>query len=277
MTGIRPERPIQADWLALRRPLDDAARAPARELYDELAAWVPAALGPVEMFDLGAGTGANQAHLAGRLPFETRWTLLDHDPALLSHPGQGPGRRVLAGIEDLPALLGQSARERPGAARVVTCSALLDLLGTRELDELAQTLHAAGVPGLFALTVTGALDCVPPDEGDRPVRDAFDAHQTRGARPGPGASAYLADACRALGARVVAVSTPWHINTADAAVRPFARRWLRDRAGAAAEQDPGAAPRFDGWLARRLEQVDRGTFRAAVGHEDLLVLPRRLG
>lgn len=275
--GARPERPIEADWLALRRPLDDAAREPARELYDVLAAWLPAAPGPVEVFDLGAGTGANQAHLAGRLPFETRWTLLDHDPALLSHPGQGPGRRVLAGIEELPGLLAESARERPPAARVVTCSALLDLLATSHLDELAKTLHAAAVPGLFALTVTGVVDCEPRDDGDQAVRGAFDAHQARGDRPGPGASAYLAAACRALGARVLAVPTPWHIDTAGAAVRPFARRWLRDRAGAAAEHDPGAAWLVDEWLARRLDQVDRGSLRAVVGHEDLLVLPGRAG
>lgn len=276
----RPERPIEADWLALRRDMDDAAREAAQPLCAELAAWhrarvpvdVPADA-PVEVFDLGSGTGANQAYLSRRLPFPTRWTLLDHDPALLSHPGQGPGRRVLAGVEELPGLLEASSRERPGVAQVVTCSALLDLLAADDLDGLAATLHAAGAPGLFALTVTGSVEIDPPERADETVRRCFDAHMAREGRPGPGAGPYLAEAARTLGARVVDVPTPWRIDTGDPATRAFARRWLTDRAAAAVEQDAAERPAVHEWLVRRLRQVDGGTLKARVGHVDLLVLP----
>ena len=62
--GGRPERPIAADWLALRRAADSAARDRAgglvRRLNDHLG-------GTVTVFDIGAGTGANRAYLAPRL------------------------------------------------------------------------------------------------------------------------------------------------------------------------------------------------------------------
>ena len=270
-----PDRPIAADWLTLRRPFDESARETTWPLWRELATWLLATPNsdPVQMFDLGAGTGANQAYLQPRLPFPTAWTLLDHDASLLSHPGQGPGRRVLAGVQELPRLLDGSSKGPAPIAAVVSCSALLDLLSVAELDGLSEALLSRGVPGLFALTVTGEVSSSPPDDGDELVASAFDAHQARAGRPGPKASAHLAAACRARGAHLSAIPTPWHIDTADPASRPFARRWLSDRAAAALEQAPDSAPALRAWVARRLAQIEGGTFRAVVGHEDLLVLP----
>lgn len=279
----RPERPIEADWLALRRPVDTAAREPARVLLAELAAWLTARRGAqgsagVHVFDLGAGTGANQAYLAPRLPFASRWTLLDHDPELLSHPGHGPGERVVAGIADLPRLLDTAAGGNDDVP-VVTCSALLDLLTAAELDVLADALASRAVPALFALTVTGQVHGTPADPSDDLVTRAFDAHQGRSGRPGPAATAYLRSACAQRGLRVHGVPTPWHIDTGDTgdgAVRAFALRWLEDYAAAAREQasaDAASVNQVNAWADRRAAQARAGTLTVTVGHEDLLILP----
>ncbi len=272
---------IAADWLTLRRPFDERAREAAGSLLDLLAARYGAS-GLVDVFDLGAGTGANHAHLRDRLPFPTRWTLIDHDPELLADAGHGTGRRVLAGVDGLGRLLDEAAEAARAngtaeAARangqLVTCSALLDLLTADELDELAATLASRGVPALFALTVTGEVRWEPVDADDAGVAAAFNAHQARSGRPGPHASAYLARACRARGAHVVVVPTPWRIETGDPGVRPFVARWVTERAAAATEQVPQDRSGAAGWVGRRLAQIEAGTARVVVGHDDLLILP----
>lgn len=309
MTGNPgPDRPIAADWLALRRAPDEEARGAAAGLLADLAEHLaerardatgtPETIdwaGPVAVVDVGAGTGANRAYLAPRLPFPTAWTLLDHDPALLGDDGNDGCRRVLGGIAELPALLA----EVPPWRGLVTCSALLDLLSAADLDALVGAVTAAGVPALFALTVTGAVTIEPADAGDETVRAAFDAHQARAGRPGPGAARYVAQAARRAGAQVRQARTPWRLTADASAARPFLRRYLTDRAAAAAEVlddlsvdvarvdrarvdvarldaapvDDAAAARVGAWLDRRLSAVEEGTLRLTVEHVDLLLLP----
>lgn len=308
MTGEAPlERPIAADWLGLRRAPDEAAREAAGGLLARLAA---AYDGPgaddnagrargsldgrgrstesgahgIAVIDVGAGTGANRAYLQPRLPFPTTWTLLDHDPALLADGGNTGCRRVLGGIETIPALLAELA-PRP---RLVTCSALLDLLSAAELDALVAAVLDAGVPALFALTVTGGVRIDPADEADALVGQAFDAHQARAGRPGPGAASYVERAARAAGAAVHRATTPWRVGAQDAGAVAFLGRYLTDRADAAAEHAaeharrhcPGGgsdAARVAGWLSRRLAALDAGDLRLVVDHVDLLVLPGPTG
>lgn len=297
------ERPIAADWLALRRPVDERARAAADPLLARLGAHLAErghnGLEPVELVDIGAGTGANRAYLINRLPFPTTWTLLDHDSTLLDHedhhgpasrergPGvaQGSGeacavRRVVAGVEELGALLA-----RPdGGTRVVTCSALLDLLTAEQMDTLLAALLGTRTPALLALTVTGAVAMEPTDPQDANVWSAFDTHQARDGRPGPGAVSYLADRARAGGAVVVEAATPWMVGWAgsqEGAPAPevaFLTRFLTDRAEAAEEQllaqgDDAGVSLARGWLNRRLADAAAGRLRLTLGHLDLLILP----
>lgn len=284
-----PERPIAADWLALRRAADERARDAAAPLLADLTAHLAgltahladltAHLGGarralprpgadiVAVVDVGAGTGANRSYLAPRLPFRTAWTLLDHDPALLGAEDNEGCRRVLGGVAELPGLLAELG---PGP-RLVTCSALLDLLSAPDLDALVEAVLGAGVPALFALTVTGGVRIEPADPDDELVREAFDAHQARAGRPGPGAAEYVAAAVRARsalrgsgvsegegrgtpesqGARVLTAPTPWLLGATsssapnwrgeghtvpESAEAGFLRRYLTDRAAAAVEQ-----------------------------------------
>lgn len=270
----RPARPIAADWLALRREADQSAREGTARLVTRLWRYLhdshdePRARAGerVHIIDVGAGTGANQSWLAPRLPFPATWTLLDHDPELLHHPIQGHGRRVVAGISHLDELLAHDE----AWARVVTCSALLDLLSYDELDHLADLLAATRTPALFSLTVTGGVSYAPADEADVRLQAAFDTHQGRHDLAGPSAAAHLASRIEGLGAEVVRAHTPWRLAAGHTAL---IERFLTDRVDAAREAQPGIEGVACAWLGRRLGQARAGTLAVVVDHEDLLILP----
>lgn len=255
---IDPDRRIAADWLALRRRADTAARDRARHLVDRVAA-----LRPATAVDVGAGTGANHAYLAPLLP-ATDWLLLDHDADLLGAAPPGAAR-VVGGVEALGALVAAAA-----TPVLVTCSALLDLLDADQLAGLADVLARPGVVGLFALTVDGRFTLDPPHPVDHDLVTAFNAHQRRDARPGPDAAAHLAGLCRERGLTVEASDTPWVLEASDGALLV---RLLRERAVAASEADPGRRADFAAWLAARERYATDGVLRVEVGHVDLLVRP----
>jgi len=256
----RPERPIAADWLAVRRAADTVARDGASGLLRELTRRTS---GTLTVFDVGAGTGANQAYLAPRLGVGSRWVLLDHDADLLNAPGNGAAERVLGGIGELDRMVSATSGER-----LITCSALLDLLTTADLDELAAVLARHRVSGLFCLTVDGSVRFEPSHRFDDAVADAFNAHQSRDGRPGPAAAAYLTARCEELGLAVRQASTPWLL---DADSAPLVGRLLAERADAAVEWRPELARSARLWLADRQRSLDQGVLTVRVGHVDLLV------
>ncbi|MGP5318601.1 class I SAM-dependent methyltransferase [Arthrobacter rhombi] len=272
----RLERPIASDWLALRRPADERAREASRPLLHALADhfFVSEEVPVVEVIDIGAGTGANQAWLAPRLDFHQRWTLLDHDPELLElvpdHQQDGPVQqvtRVVAGIEDLGAL-----DQATGQHCLVTCSALLDLLSTAQLDGLSDFLVERGIPALLSLSVTGDVEPDPAHPFDAEINAAFNDHQSRDPLAGPAAVGYTAERLRNAGMRVQLMDTPWRLEAADG---PLMRRYLQDRAQAVTEQNPALAAAADAWLADRLARESEGRLRLGIGHQDLLCLPPR--
>lgn len=258
----RPERPIAAGWLALRRAADTSARDGAAWLLSELTERLAE---PLTVFDIGAGTGANQAYLTPRLGVSSRWVLLDHDADLLLAPGHGSAERVLGGIGELRGLVAAAS-----GPRLVTCSALLDLLSTDELDELAAVLSRMGVPGLFSLTVDGSLLLEPRHRFDEAISAAFNAHQARAGRPGPAAAAYLAQRCAQAGLVVRQAETPWLLGPGAEAL---IERLLTERADAAVEQQPGLAADAQQWLDDRLSSLRDEVLTVQVGHVDLLITP----
>jgi hypothetical protein len=67
--------------------------------------------------------------------------------------------------------------------------------------------------------------------------------------------------------------TPWRL---DASAHPgLLAEWLRGRAAAAVEQEPGLAEDAERWLAERLAAVAAGRLTAVVPHRDLLAVPER--
>ncbi|NMI00003.1 class I SAM-dependent methyltransferase [Pseudonocardia sp. K10HN5] len=267
-----------ADWLALRESADASARAP--ELVEgvraHLAAGARAGAASV-VRDLGCGTGSMGRWLAGRLPGPQLWILHDRDPALLAHAGTGmPG--VAADGAPVTAQTQQGdvtelrAAELAGTS-LVTASALLDLLTSEEVDELATACVEAGCAALLTLSVTGLVELAPSDPLDAEFAAAFDTHQRRctGGRRllGPDAGAAAADAFGRRGAAVASRTGSWRLGADQA---ELAEEWLRGWIGAACEQQPDLERRAGAYLRRRLDACTAGELRVVVGHVDVLAL-----
>lgn len=254
-----PERRIAADWRALRRRADLAARHLARRFDDEVVA-----LDPATAVDFGAGSGANHAHLAPLLP-GTTWVLLDRDADLLNDASPWV-TRVVGGVELLPSLVASAPKPL-----LLTAAAVLDGLDAAQLAAFADALARPGVVGLFSLTGDGTTRFDPPHSADELVGAAFNAHQCRGGVLGSSAADHLATLCEQRGLRVERTATPWRLGPSDG---PMVERLLRERAATATEQEPARAAEFGRWLTARLRQVASGTLAVEIGHVDLLVWGR---
>jgi len=300
---------FDAAWLALREPADATARAAdlASTLATVLAA--PKAVGaprpraarPLEVVDLGAGTGSGLRWLAPRLPGPQRWTLVDHDETLLAEapralaqwaearsaeaiPGPGPDAALIlrgAGLDLRVATLRRDLdadleRLSLGAADLIAGTALLDLVSAGWLERLAHA--AAGTPILFALTVDGRLSFAPSDPFDDAVRRAFERHQRGDKGFGPALGSAAARQAPAIlagaGYRIATADTPWHLGRGESAL---VGDLIEGYAAAAAET--GGLPPEDlrTWCARRQAAAAAGALSLTVGHVDLLALPADAG
>lgn len=174
--GARLERPVPADWLALREPADARAREEAGDallgplasaLADRAApgsAGGPGA-GPgddgarLHVLDVGAGTGAGARWLAPRLRARlgrgARWTLLDHDADLLDR----------ADVLDREDVLDRAARA-PGAAGERVHRVLGDLGRAADLLRGGAAGPGGGRAPVDLVTATALLDLLRPAEAD---------------------------------------------------------------------------------------------------------------
>jgi SAM-dependent methyltransferase len=270
---------FSADWLALREPADTRARAAGGGLLDALPGRSdPRGTGPRtedparygDVLDLGAGTGANFRYLHARLGTARRWTLVDHDPALLRRAvaNAGPGDPAPATLViDLAAALDQLPLPEGG---LVTASALLDLVSAPWLERLANRCRAARAAVLFALTYDGRVRCWPQERDDATVIALVNLHQRtdKGFGPalGPEAAAAAARQFGRAGYRLRRARSDWRIGPDEPALQAAL---LEGWAQAAREITPRATPKVDGWLRRRLQHLRRGRSTLSVGHEDL--------
>ncbi len=264
MTGF------SADWLALREPADRLARDRCLDLLDPLH---PVA----EVVDLGAGTGANFRYLRSHLPSVRRWTLVDHDPALLqvaastmpSPSGSADDRTLVETARiDLAAALDSVS----WAPRVlVTASALLDLVSEDWLLQLVAQCRDARAPVLFALNYDGRARLWPHEKADATIIALVNQHQRtdKGFGPalGPVAAAGVALALQRAGYRVRRARSDWRIDsTAPALQAALLEGW----AHAAREIAPHSSAAIDDWLRRRVRHLARGRCHLSVGHEDVV-------
>ena len=297
---------FSADWLALREPADLAARS--RILADELARVLRRAV-PIgerlQVLDLATGTGANLRALAPHIRGGQDWTLVDLDGRLLAeapartcawavargweatgHPGQtfvrGPeiDLTVSADVLDLRHLARSSDVAVPSASlivgrfqgcRLVTASALLDLLSEPQVAALAGLCQHAGAVVLFALTYDGRITCAPTEPDDEAIRALVNRHQRtdKGCGPalGPDAAARTAYLLTELGYHVRAEPSDWVLGPESAELQ---RQLLAGWAHAACEIAPEQSATITAWLARRLAHVDAARSTLTVGHTDLL-------
>jgi hypothetical protein len=257
-----------ADWLALREPLDAAARSDA--LTRAIAAVLPRDR-PLKVVDLGAGRGSNARYLAGRLPQPQEWLLVDEDAGLLAGVGNltqhYQTRQMNLGALDQAIFEGR---------HLVTASALLDLVSETWLRSLAAHCRGIGAAGLFALTYNGESRCSPIEPEDDAVRELMNRHQRSndkgfGRAAGPDAVDAAERCFSEAGYRVQRASSDWILLPE---ARELQRQLVEGWADAATEIAPGQSPMIRSWQSRRLAHIDAGRSRIIVCHEDLAAWPR---
>lgn len=264
MSGFDPA------WLALREPVDHRSRNAA--LLEAVAARF-AGREAITIIDLGCGTGSNLRALAPRLVGRQRWTLVDHDPALLTaaraRTSDTRAARVLEVTfvqANLAADLDRALGEAPD---LVTAAALFDLVSTAFIDRFVAAVTERRAAFYTVLTYDGMERWDPPHAADAAVHAAFLRHQARdkgfGPAAGPAATQALVSAFLARGYRVVTGDSPWVLGADDAELI------AANAAGIAqAARESGEAPEADveAWLAAR-----RVATACIVGHQDLLAVP----
>lgn len=296
---------FSAGWLAQREPFDRAARASAALAFDwpGLASRLrDAGQAAITVLDLGCGTGASLREIAPRLGGAQRWRLVDHDAGLLAalpaaltwwaHAQgwqavpEGAGLRIDGGglrvdVEWVRADLATDFDTvRFDAARLVTCSALLDLVSPAWLEALVARCADVGAAVCWALSVDGRIAWADADADDALVHDAFRAHQRRDKGFGPAlgdAAVGVARRCLAAAAyRLDAAESDWVIDGKRGASDCAMLGTLIDgMAQAAREQCPMHAMRIDAWRTRRHAALHTTGLR--IGHVDLLGWPASNG
>lgn len=265
---------VSPSWLDLREAADAAARA--RELVAELQRRLPPESWLIH--DLACGSGAMGRWLAPLLSGPQRWLLQDRDADLLElaavHvPGPAADGAEVA-VETRVSDITRLGPDAFAGATLVTASALLDLLTWDELTALIDACFVAGCPVLFALSVTGHVQLLPPDPLDARLAAAFNAHQRRetprGRLLGPDAVNAAAEGFRRLGAEVIVRPSPWRLGATES---ELAVEWLTGWVHAACEQEPALVADADLYRRRRLREAAAGVLAVTVGHADLLVLP----
>ena len=285
MSGFAP------DWLALREPIDAAARDAA--LARAFAAALPR---PARLADLGAGTGANARVLAPLIGGDQHWLLVENDPALcaaqraalvdwaryLGHPARaeanivtvaaerGTWRFASLGLD----LAGDWRALETAALDAVSCAAFLDLASAGWIERLAAWLAARRLPFHAALTVDGRRVWSPPAPEDAAVAAAFRRDQARdkglGRGLGGAAAEHAVRCLTAQGFTVSAAASDWRLGAGE---RALLEALVRGEAEAALAAAPEAATGIRTWRERRLAQAAAATLGLTVGHRDLLALP----
>ena len=256
---------FSAEWLALREPADAAARSRALAI----AAAKTVRTSPVRALDLATGTGSNVRYLAGYLPFDQEWLLVDADERLLQQlPSRLPGLRFDARRVDLAAL--DDAQIVEGRA-LVTASALLDLVSARWVETFATLCGHAGPTVLFALTYDGRIALAPDDPDDVLVRDLVNRHQRTDKGFGPALGPEAAECAEAhftrAGYRMIRETSDWVLT---AEHQRLQTALIEGWASAATEIDPERSAVIASWRARRLSHLTESRSTMIVGHVDLL-------
>jgi len=271
---------FDADWLALREPIDHRSRAESL-LAPLCDTW--RARGWSRVLDLGTGAGSNLRYLAPRLPAGQRWVLVDHDP---DHLRTLRHAKAPASVRSLTIVPGDLVHEGLAAishADLVTASAVLDLVSEDWLCRVVDACADAGRGAHFALSYDGEIRWsaggAPGGQGeedpdDALVRDAVNAHQTgdkgMGTALGPAAGAVAERLFRRARYTTRLLKSPWRLGAADA---PLVLRLIAGWEDAAATFRPADAGRIHAWAERRRATVADGRFTLRVGHRDLLALP----
>lgn len=254
-------------WLDLREQADGRARDSA---LLRVAAACASQGGRTTVTDLGCGTGALMRALRGHLPAQSRWQLVDADPALLSVARERVGADAPCVM--LEADIGDIEVLPLAETGLVTASALLDLVSTEWLARLGRVLGTHAIPFYAALSYDGTMTWCEANDLDTAMVEAFNAHQRQdkglGHALGPAAPATAERILEAQGFTVRRADSPWLLGAGDADLH---RAFLGGVARAAAQAGMDAQDAA-GWLRFREHAAGRSGCR--IGHVDLLALPQ---
>jgi len=265
------------DWLDLREAADRRARD--SDLCARAIHWLQTAPSPdreAVVVDLGAGTGSTLRALDGAGHRPLLWRLLDHDPSLLAEAQRRHGGQT--SIETFAADLSDIGILPLDDARLVTASALFDLVSAEFLQTLAQALQRPSgqdpVGVYSALNYDGLTRWSPSHPLDDAVLEAFNRDQRRdkgfGPALGPAAADAMHDAFSRAGFQVFSASSPWVLDGADA---PLLSALITGIAAAVAGNSGVETSALEDWVRFRQSQVVFGS--CMVGHTDLLAVPVR--
>ncbi|SDO16524.1 glycosyltransferase [Vreelandella arcis] len=281
---------FSSPWLALREEVDRASRS--SRLATMAGEWLSTRATPYRLVDLGCGRGSNVHYLAPLLPGPQTWTLIDHDPNLLTEARARlmtlrDARGLPITTETQAASITNLEQLALNGAHLMTASALLDLVSKSWIDTLVAHCAANRQGLLMALSVTGEWwftdrqhRCVV-DENDQWILELFRAHQQRdkglGDALGGQAHATLVAAFEGQNYRVEEADTPWQLAAGDTDLETLMTSLVDGWAAAASEQTPAAAESIESWRAQRCQALASGELGIWVGHRDLLALPRGEG
>jgi hypothetical protein len=267
------------EWLNLREAADQRARNP--HLREQALHWLGLGsagaqqqIGEAIVVDLGTGTGSTLRALAAPGSQNLVWRLVDNDGLLLDEALRRHGKHYR--IEDYQSDLSVIGELPLGGARLVTASALFDLMPAAFIDALVNRLslyRAKLANGLYAaLNYDGTTVWNPAHPYDANVLGAFNEDQRRdkgtGLALGPEAGNYLVAALRQAGFTVQAAASPWRLGASDTAMTESLITGIAD---AVAESDGIDATLLANWCKFRLAHAASGT--CTVGHVDVLALP----
>lgn len=257
------------DWLDLREDADRRARD--SDLRERAIDWLAQDTSPV-VVDLGAGTGSTLRSFPVRMPLS--WRLVDHDQALLTeaHRRHGGAQQVETCVADLSDI----ATLPLDGARLITASALFDLVSAEFIEALAKALKTQcqqGPVGLYAaLNYDGSTRWTPAHPLDEVVLQAFNQDQRKdkgfGPALGPASGETLRRVFTQTGFEVHLATSPWVLNDAD---QSMVSELITGIAGAVAGSPGLDAEQLEDWVRFRQSHLASGT--CEVGHTDVLALP----
>lgn len=287
---LPPPDPTTFDsgWLSLREPADHLARNKC--LFREVLAWAeqdycqPVALSghrapPLLVVDLGAGTGSNARYLVPALTVPQRWVLLDQHEHLIALARQGL-QHLDVPLETHACHLSAArlAGQIPDGTRLITASALIDLMSEEWLEALAKAAASKDAGVFIVLSYAGDFELFPADQDDSWIRKTVNDHQHNdkgtGAALGPLATRYLRQQLELHDYRVSVAASPWQLTQHQSALQHSLLEGWRD---AVMQQAPGERKRAERWFSLRLQQADEQCLSIRVGHEDLFARPANTG
>jgi len=257
---------FSADWLALREPIDLAARN--QDVENAFLQVLPD--GPLRILDLASGAGSTVAAMSPRLSGRAAWLLTDYDQKLLDVASARWSEQVSVRKVDLQADLEQLPLEEVDA---VTTSAFLDLVSEPFLQRLAECVTKAGKPFLASLTYDGRSGFEPVHAMDARLLEALNRHQKTdkgfGRSLGPDAAAAAVSLFGECGCRIVQGPSDWQISSgSEDFLQALLSGWLR----VGRELDlPDSG--LEAWWQDRQARIEAAGLAMTVGHVDFLAVP----